>query len=340
MSRFPVFVADTLVGGSHFPLQWVDYLACVVFFVALSMIGYWAGRRERSTAQDYFLAGNRLPWYVIGGSFIASNISTEHFIGMVGAAVVYGICVGLSEWLNVFTFSLLIWIFVPFLLASHVFTIPEFLERRFSPAIRLIFAIVTIVSNVVAFLAAVLYGGALALHNLFGWELWWALIGLGIVAGIWAIYGGLSSVAWTDLFTVVVMVLGGFLVTVYGLQKLAGPDGTLVDGFTVMLQRNEASAGIWHEAVARNAQNLAATDTYNRLSVFQPAEPSDASLGQFAVDRFVGQCVVQRAQSVHDPTGAGCARQLSCSHGHCGCGIHEVDSPGDRRHPGPDPVRP
>ncbi len=271
MSRFPVFVADTLVGGSHFPLQWVDYLACVVFFVALSMIGYWAGRRERSTAQDYFLAGNRLPWYVIGGSFIASNISTEHFIGMVGAAVVYGICVGLSEWLNVFTFSLLIWIFVPFLLASHVFTIPEFLERRFSPAIRLIFAIVTIVSNVVAFLAAVLYGGALALHNLFGWELWWALIGLGIVAGIWAIYGGLSSVAWTDLFTVVVMVLGGFLVTVYGLQKLAGPDGTLVDGFTVMLQRNEASAGIWHEAVARNAQNLAATDTYNRLSVFQPA---------------------------------------------------------------------
>lgn len=78
---------------SRFPLQFVNYLAFTAFFVVLSAIGYWAGRRERASAQEYFLAGKRLPWYVIGGSFIASNISTEHFIGMIGAAVVYGICV-------------------------------------------------------------------------------------------------------------------------------------------------------------------------------------------------------------------------------------------------------
>ncbi len=256
---------------SRFPLQFVDYLAFTAFFVVLSAIGYWAGRRERASAQEYFLAGKRLPWYVIGGSFIASNISTEHFIGMIGAAVVYGICVALSEWMNVITFSLLIWIFIPFLLASRVFTIPEFLERRFGPALRLIFAVVTIISNVVAFLAAVLYGGALALHNLFGWDLWLALIGLGVVAGMWAIYGGLSSVAWTDLFTVVVMVLGGVSVTVYGLYELAGEGGSLTDGFAVMLSRNEATTGVWREAVAQNTDNLAAAASYNRLSVFQPA---------------------------------------------------------------------
>ncbi len=197
MSRFPLLLADSLEGTNRFPLQLLDYLAVAAFFVVLSAIGYWAGRRERSTAQEYFLAGNRLPWYVIGGSFIASNISTEHFIGMIGAAVVYGVCVGMSEWLNVFTFSLLIWIFVPFLLASRVFTIPEFLERRFSPAIRLTFAIVTIVSNVVAFLAAVLYGGALALHNLFGWDMWLspdrAGSGGGNVGHLWrTVVGGLD----------------------------------------------------------------------------------------------------------------------------------------------------
>ncbi|MCU0959801.1 MAG: sodium/solute symporter [Pirellulaceae bacterium] len=256
---------------NQFPLEPIDYVACVLFLVGLSAVGYWSGRRERGSVGEYFLAGRRLPWYVVGGSFIASNISTEHFIGMIGAAVVYGMCVALSEWLNVVTFSLLIWIFVPFLLASRVFTIPEFLERRFSPALRLVFALVTILSNVVAFLAAVLYGGALALHNLFAWDLWPALIGLGVVAGIWAIYGGLSSVAWTDLFTVIVMLAGGLTVTWCGLRELAGEHGTLADGAAVMLQRNEATEGMWREAVARHAVQLTGQERYQRLSVFQPA---------------------------------------------------------------------
>ena len=82
---------------------------------------YLAGRKERAGATEYFLAGKRLPWYVVGGSFVASNISSEHFIGMIGVAVVYGICVAMSEWGNVLTFTLLIWFFIPFLLSSSVF---------------------------------------------------------------------------------------------------------------------------------------------------------------------------------------------------------------------------
>ena len=254
-----------------FSLHLWDIVAFALFFIILSVIGYRAGRGERASSEEYFLAGKKLPWYVVGGSFIASNISSDQFIGMVGAAMVYGVCVSLYEWANVATYAILIWFFVPFLLASKVFTTPEYLEKRFSPSVRTLFAVVTIISNVVAFLAAVLYGGALALHALFGWDLWPSIIGLGIVAGIWAVYGGLSSVAWTDLFTVAVMIVGGILVTVLGLLALAPEGGGLFDGFRVMLERNEATSGQWAEAVQSNTQELAGTDSYNRLSVIQPA---------------------------------------------------------------------
>ncbi|MCR4415549.1 MAG: sodium/solute symporter [Thermoguttaceae bacterium] len=284
-----------------------DYAAFAGYFVGLSLVSYWAGRRERATAQDYFLAGKRLPWYVVGGSFIGANISTEHFIGMIGAAAVFGICVAMSEWMNVVTFSLLIWFFIPFLLASKVFTTPEFLEKRFSPALRQLFAAVTVISNVVAFLAAVLYGGGVALAALFHWDLWFSIALLGIVAGGWAIYGGLSSVAWGDLFMVVVMVLGGMTVTLLGLQSLSG-DGSVLDGWRVMIERNQATSGPWAEGIARHAQQLAGTSTYNRLSVFQPATHpthpwTSLLLGIFSVSiwyNVLNQFMIQRVLGAKD----------------------------------------
>jgi SSS family solute:Na+ symporter len=284
-----------------------DNAAFAGYFVGLSLVSYWAGRRERATAQDYFLAGKRLPWYVVGGSFIGANISTEHFIGMIGAAAVFGICVAMSEWMNVVTFSLLIWFFIPFLLASKVFTTPEFLEKRFSPALRQLFAAVTVISNVVAFLAAVLYGGGVALAALFHWDLWFSIALLGIVAGGWAIYGGLSSVAWGDLFMVVVMVLGGMTVTLLGLQSLSG-DGSVLDGWRVMIERNQATSGPWAEGIARHAQQLAGTSTYNRLSVFQPATHpthpwTSLLLGIFSVSiwyNVLNQFMIQRVLGAKD----------------------------------------
>jgi SSS family solute:Na+ symporter len=183
---------------------------------------------------------------------------------------VFGICVATAEWLNFATFTLLIWIFIPFLLATRVFTIPEFLEKRFNSTLRQFFAFVTIVSNVVAFLAAVLYGGGLALHKLFGWNLWFSIIALGVVAGSWAIYGGLRAVAWTDFFTIIVMIAGGLMVTILGLYMLSGDSHSLVDGFKIMIERNQAKDGIWAEVVAQNSQSMAHVDTYNRLSVVQP----------------------------------------------------------------------
>jgi len=284
-----------------FSLGWWDYAAFALYFLGLSAVSYWFGRGERGSTTDYFLAGKRLPWYVVGGSFIGSNISTEHFIGMIGAATVYGICVAMSEWMNVVTFSLLIWFFIPFLLASRVFTIPEFLERRFSLTLRQMFAAVTVISNVVAFLAAVLYGGGVALEKLFGFDLWLSIIVLGIVAGGWAVYGGLSSVAWGDLFMVVVMVAGGLVVTALGLDALAG-EGSLADGFRVMIERNRADSGAWAEAVAHHVHRLGGTDSYNRLSVFQPASHpthpwTSLLLGIFSVSvwyNVLNQFMIQR----------------------------------------------
>jgi SSS family solute:Na+ symporter len=221
---------------------------------------------------------------------------------MVGAAMVYGICVAMAEWGNVLSFSLLIWFFIPFLLASRVFTAPEFMEKRFHPVLRQFFAVLTIITNVVAFLAAVLYGGALALQSLFGWGLWTSIISLAVVAGSWAIYGGLRSVAWTDFFTVIVMIIGGVMVTWLGLDMLSGDSHSVVEGWRVMIERNQAQSGIWQEVVQRNAENIAKTSTYDRLSVIQPVTHAtnpwpSLFLGLFSVSiwyNVINQFMIQR----------------------------------------------
>jgi SSS family solute:Na+ symporter len=257
-------------GFESFRLGFWDYLIFAAYFVVLSTIGLWVGRKKKADSEDYFLAGRSLPWYVVGASFIGANISSEHFIGMIGAAYVFGICIALSEWSNIWVFSLLIWFFIPFLLASRIVTMPQFLERRYGPVIRQFFAIMTLISNVVAFLAAVLYGGGVALQALFGWNLWVSVIVLGGVAGTWAIYGGLKTVAYTEFFMVIVMLTGGLLVTVLGLYALSGDAHSLLVGWEKMIVANKAVTGIWKEAVAKNAQAIAHVNEYNRLSVIQP----------------------------------------------------------------------
>ncbi|MBL4574884.1 MAG: sodium/solute symporter, partial [Opitutaceae bacterium] len=249
----------------------VDIVVFASYFIVLIGIGLWVGRKGSATSEDYFLAGRSLPWYVVGSSFIGSNISTEHFIGMVGAAYLYGICVAQWEWGNVFAFSVLIWFFIPFLLASRVFTVPEFLEKRYNSTCRLLFATFTVVANITAFLAAVLYAAALGLQQMFGWDIWTGVIVIALTAGSYAIYGGLRSVAWTDLFQTVVMIFGGALVTILGLQALGAGDG-IVAGWTTMIDRNLGGGGPgWATAVSEIGEKLLGPkETYHRLSIFQP----------------------------------------------------------------------
>ncbi len=251
------------------------------YFVVLVGLGFLVGRTKKRSSEDYFLAGRSLPWYVVGSSFIGSNISTEHFIGMIAAAYTYGICVAQWEWGNIFAFSVLIWFFIPFLLSSRVFTAPEFLERRYNAACRLFFAVLTVLANITAFLAAVLYAAAVGLKAVFAWPdtvfiagievstLALGVVGMGIVAGSYAIYGGLRSVAWTDVFQVIVMVLGGIMVTLLGLSYL-GDGAGLLAGWDVMIARNLGEGAPWKAAIDSAAQEIVGRDHYNRLQVFQP----------------------------------------------------------------------
>ena len=200
----------------------LDAVIMVVYLVAVAVIGFLAGRRETKTSRDYFLAGSRLPWYAIGLSMVASSISTEQFIGEVGFAYSYGLAVANWEWLIFPALTVLIWVFTPFFIRQHVTTMPEFLERRYGPGSRTILALLTILSYAAVNLALVLYSGGIALNHIFGLPILTGVLLLAVVTSAYTLYGGLSSVVWTDVFQCVLLLLGGILIFVLGLMRVDG----------------------------------------------------------------------------------------------------------------------
>ena len=194
----------------------IDFVLFALYMVVNIALGIWVARRRAADTRGYFLAGEGLPWYTIGGSIIAANISTEHFIGMIGIAYAVGFVVAQWEWGNWFTFSALIWIFLPFYMRGGLYTMPEFLERRYNSTCRYLFAVCSLVLWIMAQMAVVMLAGGKAMHGMFGWNETVTIIGLAVLAGSYTIYGGLVSVAWTDFLQFVVMMLGGLIVTVVG----------------------------------------------------------------------------------------------------------------------------
>ena len=200
----------------------LDRIVFALYLLANLGVGVLASRHRASGTRGYFLAGEQLPWYAIGGSIIAANISTEHFIGMAGAAYSVGFVVAQWEWGNWFTLSVLLWIFLPFYLRSGMYTMPEFLERRYNKACRYIFAVASLVLWVVAQMAVVILAGAKALNAMFGIQPIYTVIGIAVLAGSYTIYGGLKAVAWTDFIQFVMLTAGGVIVAALGLMKTGG----------------------------------------------------------------------------------------------------------------------
>ncbi len=256
-----------------FLLSFWDYVAFFGYLVILSFIGYWYGRKKNDNSSDYFLAGRTLPWYVVGSSYIAANISTEHFIGLIGAAVIYGISVATGEWSTVIAFTFLIWLFIPYLLSSKVYTTPEYLELRYSKKVRIIFAVVSLLANVFAFMGPVIYGGSLILVVFFKLSPLMACLLIGIATGGWAIWGGLKSVAFMDMLTIIIKISGGLIVTVLGLIYLGHGEG-MVAGFAKMVEVNSGGVDWSKDWLVKNVPNILKGakegDHYNRLSVIQP----------------------------------------------------------------------
>jgi len=285
----------------------LDYVEFFVFLAVLCLVGFLSGRGERGSSTDYFLAGRRLPWYAVGGSYVAANVSTEHFIGLVGASYIMGMPTALAQWVTTLAEVVIVFLFVPFLIRARIITVPEYLSARFGPGVRLAFALLTIFANVTIFMAAVLYAGGLALSGFFGWPLLWCVIGTGVFAGGWAIYGGLNTVAWTGVFTAIVKIGGVALLTVLALKAMT-PSGGLVDGFVYVIQKNIADSGIWHQALNASAPHLTQYGAYNRLTVFQPPDHplmpwTGSFFGFLSVGVWYGvmnQFIVQRVLGARD----------------------------------------
>lgn len=200
----------------------LDRVVFAAYLVLNLLLGLWVARRSSSGTRDYFLAGEELPWYAIGGSIIAANISTEHFIGMAGAAYSVGFVVAQWEWGNWFTLSALLWIFLPYYLRGGIYTMPEFLERRYNKTCRYLFAVASLILWIVAQMAVVILAGAKALNGMFGIDPAYSTIGLAVLAGSYTIYGGLKAVAWTDFVQFVMLIVGGAIVAFAGISRVGG----------------------------------------------------------------------------------------------------------------------
>ena len=202
-----------------------DLIVFGIYLAVVTTVGFVASRRQKK-ADDYFLASRNLTWWLIGGSMIAANISTHHFIGMSGLAFDVGLAIASFEWMAALALILYAKFFLPYYLKTRITTMPEFLERRFDHRVRLVYAIICLIGYIVIELAAVLYTGALAVNSIFGLRLEYGLLIFGL-AGAYAIYGGFKSVAYTDIIQVTVLVAGGLLVTWLGLRQV----GRLAPGF-------------------------------------------------------------------------------------------------------------
>src|SRR5579872_3187632 len=178
---------------THKVLSTTDLVIIGLYFIVIFAIGFYFSRKERNSI-DYFLASRNVGWFAIGASLFVSNISTEHFIGLAGSGASSGLAVGHFEWMACLMVLILGWVFVPFYLRSNVFTMPEFLERRFSRNCAVYLAGISIAAYVFTKISVHLYAAAIVLERVVGWSPLTAAVILVIATGIYTIAGGLAEI--------------------------------------------------------------------------------------------------------------------------------------------------
>lgn len=210
----------------------LDWIAIGAYFALLAGVAVWVINQREETAQDYFLAGRNLGWWVIGASIFASNIGSEHIVGLAGSGAKDGVALAHYE-LHAWCLLVLAWVFVPFYMRSQVFTMPEFLERRFSVGSRYILSIVSLITFVLSKIAVGIFAGGVVfstllpeMHlNIGGVELnsfWVGSILVIVLTGLYTMIGGMRAVAYNDAVQVTVLIVGSATLTIYGLIKLGG----------------------------------------------------------------------------------------------------------------------
>ncbi|MCL7753990.1 sodium/sugar symporter [Polaribacter sp. Z022] len=215
-----------------------DYIVFIAYAILILGVGLWVSRDKeghQKNAEDYFLASKSLPWWAIGTSLIAANISAEQFIGMSGSGFALGIAIASYEWMAALTLIIVGKYFLPIFIEKGLYTIPEFVEKRFSTNLKTILAVFWLGLYVFVNLASVLYLGGLAIETIMGVDMMYAIIGLALFAAAYSLYGGLSAVAWTDVIQVVFLVLGGLVTTYLALNTVSGGEGMLA-GFSKVVE--------------------------------------------------------------------------------------------------------
>ncbi len=206
----------------------IDYVIFIIYALIILGVGLWVSRDKKGhqkNAEDYFLASKSLPWWAIGASLIAANISAEQFIGMSGSGFASGLAIASYEWMAAITLIIVGKYFLPIFIEKGIYTIPEFVEKRYSTNLKTILAIFWIALYVFVNLTTVLYLGALAIETILGVPLIYGIMGLALFAAAYSLYGGLSAVAWTDVIQVVFLVLGGLATTYLALNTVSGGEG-------------------------------------------------------------------------------------------------------------------
>lgn len=216
----------------------LDWTVIALYFAALLGIAWWVILKGKDTADDYFLAGRNLGWFIVGASIFSSNIGSEHLVGLAGSGCTDGVAMAHYE-LHAWCLLVLAWVMVPFYARSMVYTMPEFLEKRFNPTARWVLSVISLVAYVLTKIAVGIFAGGVVFRTLLpelqlnlGFQMggedvilnsfWIGSILVIVLTGIYTVLGGLRAVAYTEAFQTVVLVFGSILVTVFGLVKLGG----------------------------------------------------------------------------------------------------------------------
>lgn len=217
----------------------IDIIVFIAYGALIIFIGLWVSREKKGhskDSKDYFLASKALPWWAIGASLIASNISAEQFIGMSGSGYALGLGIATYEWMAALTLIIVAKYFLPIFLKKGIYTLPQLLEQRFDSRIRTVLAVFWVFLYTFVNLTTVLYLSSLALSVVLGISMWQSIVGLAVVAVAYSIYGGLKAVAWTDVIQVIFLILGGLVTTYLALDAVSLGEGALA-GFSQLLEK-------------------------------------------------------------------------------------------------------
>ncbi|MGB1901611.1 MAG: sodium:solute symporter [Flavobacteriaceae bacterium] len=202
-------------------LETLDWIVLSIYFLALIGVAVWVVLQKNKNTEDYFLAGRNVGWFVIGASIFASNIGSEHVVGLAGTGFESGTPMAHYE-LHAWIVLLLGWLFLPFYIRSGAFTMPEFLEKRFDSRSRWFLSVFSLLAYVLTKVSVTIYAGGIVVSELLGIPFWYGAIGVVVFTGIYTVIGGMKAVIYTETLQTIVLILGSIVITYLGLQQVGG----------------------------------------------------------------------------------------------------------------------